>query len=142
MASTSHVIWEGSVEEGKGHIGTGSGTVDADYTAAGRFADGGGTNPEELIAAAHAACFSMALSLVLGNAGIVPDSIDTNAKAYIRKQGDGFEIHKIELATVGTVPGIDEAEFVKQAETAKAVCPVSKALAGVGEVTLEAKLAS
>ncbi len=142
MASTSHVVWEGGIEEGKGHIGTGSGEVDADYTAAGRFADAGGTTPEELIAAAHAACFSMALSLVLGNAGHAPESVETDAKVYIRRQGEGFEIHKIELATVGTVPGIDEAEFVAQAETAKAVCPVSKALAGVGEVTLEAKLAS
>ncbi len=140
MASTSHVIWEGSVADGKGHIGTGTGVVDADYTAAGRFADGGGTNPEELIAAAHAACFSMALSLVLGNAGHEPESVETDARVHLRQQGEGFEIHKIELATVGRVPGIDEAEFAAQAETAKQVCPVGKALAGVGEVTLEAKL--
>lgn len=141
MASTSHVRWEGTVAEGKGHIETGTGTVDADYTAAGRFGDGGGTNPEELMAASHAACFSMALTLILENGGHTPESVDTDAKVYLKKDGEGFTIHKIDLATVGTVPGIDEAAFVEAAETAKAVCPVSKALAGVGEITLEAKLA-
>ncbi|MCB0865583.1 MAG: OsmC family peroxiredoxin [Solirubrobacterales bacterium] len=141
MASTSHVRWEGTVAEGKGHIETGTGTVDADYTAAGRFGDGGGTNPEELMAASHAACFSMALTLILENGGHKPESVDTDAKVYLKKDGEGFTIHKIDLATVGTVPGIDEAAFVEAAETAKAVCPVSKALAGVGEITLEAKLA-
>lgn len=141
MASTSHVKWEGTVADGKGHIETGSGAVDADYTAAGRFGDGGGTNPEELVAASHAACFSMALTLILGNAGHDPASVETDAKVYLRKQGEGFEIHKIDLSTVGTVPGIEEAEFVEHAETAKAVCPISKALAGVGEITLDAKLA-
>lgn len=140
MASTSHVRWEGTVAEGKGHIETGTGTVDADYTAAGRFGDGGGTNPEELMAASHAACFSMALTLILENGGHTPESVDTDAKVYLKKDGEGFTIHKIDLATVGTVPGIDEAAFVEAAETAKAVCPVSKALAGVGEITLEAKL--
>ena len=141
MASTGHVRWEGTVAEGKGHIETGTGTVDADYTAAGRFGDGGGTNPEELMAASHAACFSMALTLILENGGHTPESVDTDAKVYLKKDGEGFTIHKIDLATVGTVPGIDEAAFVEAAETAKAVCPVSKALAGVGEITLEAKLA-
>ena len=141
MASTSHVRWEGTVAEGKGHIETGTGTVDADYTAAGRFGDGGGTNPEELMAASHAACFSMALTLILENGGHKPESVDTDAKVYLKNDGEGFTIHKIDLATVGTVPGIDEAAFVEAAETAKAVCPVSKALAGVGEITLEAKLA-
>lgn len=142
MPSTSHVRWEGSVAEGKGHIETGTGTVDADYTAAGRFGDGGGTNPEELMAASHASCFSMALTLILGNAGHEPESVETDAKVYLKRDGEGFTIHKIELSTVGTVAGIDEAEFVEHAETAKAVCPVSKALSGVGEITLEAKLAS
>ncbi|MFN8151493.1 MAG: OsmC family peroxiredoxin [Solirubrobacterales bacterium] len=140
MASTSHVKWEGTVADGKGHIETGSGAVDADYTAAGRFGDGGGTNPEELMAASHAACFSMALTLILGNAGHEPESVETDAKVYLKRDGEGFTIHKIELSTVGTVPGIDEAEFVEHAETAKANCPISKALAGVGEIALEAKL--
>lgn len=141
MPSTSHVKWEGSVAEGKGHIDTGSGALSADYTAAGRFGDGGGTNPEELMAASHAACFSMALTLILGNAGHEPESVETDASVYLKREGEGFTIHKIELSTVGTVPGIDEAEFAEHAETAKAACPVSKALSGVGEITLEAKLA-
>lgn len=142
MPSTSHVRWEGSLTGGKGHIETGSGTVSADYTTAGRFEGAGGTNPEELIAAAHAACYSMAMALVLGEAGHELESVETDANVYIRKQGDDIEIHKIELSTVGSVPGIDEATFAELAETVKNVCPVSKALAGVGEVTLQAKLAS
>jgi len=141
MAATGYAKWTGDIEGGSGTLGSGTGSVQGEYSAASRFADGAGTNPEELIAAAHAACFSMALSLVLGGAGYTPESIETDARAYIRRSGDGFEIHKIELETVGNVPGIDDEEFQKHAEAAKGGCPVSKALAGVPEVTLEARLA-
>jgi lipoyl-dependent peroxiredoxin len=141
MASTSHVKWTGSTMEGSGHIDTGTGAFSGDYTASGRFGDGAGTNPEELMAASHASCFTMALSLILGQGGHDPESLETDAKVYLRKQGEGYEIHKIELETVGTVPGVDEAGFKEAAEAAKANCPVSKALAGVGEISLTARLA-
>lgn len=142
MASTSHVKWTGDLKGGEGQIETGSGSVSGTYSAASRFSDGTGTNPEELLAASHAACFSMALTLILGEAGHDSESVETDAKVYLRKQGEGFEIHKIELETVGTVPGITEQDFREHAETAKAQCPLSKALASVPEITLEAKLAS
>lgn len=144
MASTSHVKWTGDLREGEGQIDTGTGAVSgARYSAAGRFGDGKGTNPEELLAAAHAACFSMALALILGEAGHDPQSVETDAKVYLRKQGEGFEIHKIELETVGTVgEDISEDDFREHAEMAKRECPLSKALASVPEITLEAKLAS
>lgn len=141
MAATGHAKWTGDLEGGSGTLDSGTGAVQGEYSAASRFADGEGTNPEELIAAAHAACFSMAMSLILGSAGHVPESIETDAKVYIRRGDDGIEIHKIELETVGNVPGIDDAEFQKHAAAAKQGCPVSKALAGVPEVTLEARLA-
>ena len=141
MASTSHVKWTGTVQDGQGHIDTGSGALTADYTAAGRFGDGGGTNPEELLAASHAACFSMALTLFLENAGKSPESVETDANVYLKKDGEGFTIHKIELSTVATVPDTDDAEFQELATGAKENCPISKALASVGEITLDAKLA-
>jgi len=142
MASTSHVRWTGDLKSGEGRIETGSGAVNGAYSAASRFSDGKGTNPEELIAAAHAACFSMALTLVLGEAGHDPQSVETDAKVYLRKQGEGFEIHKIELETEGTVPGINEEDFREHAEAAKSGCPISKALAAVPEITLETRLAA
>lgn len=141
MAGTGHARWTGDLEGGQGTIESGSGALAGEYSAASRFADGAGTNPEELIAAAHAGCFSMALSLVLGGAGHTPDSIDTDARVYIRRGDDGFEIHKIELETTASVPGIDDAEFQRHAAAAKGGCPVSKALASVPEITLEARLA-
>ena len=140
MASTSHVKWEGTVADGKGHIETGSGAVDADYTAAGRFGDGGGTNPEELMAASHAACFSMALTLILGNAGHEPESVETDAVVTLRMIDGAPTITAIALKVVGTVPGIDEQAFSEHAEAAKAGCPVSRALSGVPEITLDAHL--
>ena len=140
MASTANVKWTGDVQSGQGEITSGSGAVGGTYTAAGRFGDGDGTNPEELLAAAHAACFSMALTLILGNAGHSPESVETDAKVVLKKVDDGFEIPRIELSTVGTVPGIDDEEFQKLAEVAKVNCPVSKALTGP-EIRLEAKLA-
>ena len=141
MAATGHAKWVGDLESGEAKIDTGSGSVTGTVTAASRFADGEGTNPEELIGAAHAACFSMALTLVLGEAGHDSESIETEASVYLRRSEDGFEINKIELDTVGTVPGISDEDFQKYAGMAKDGCPVSKALAG-SEITLEAKLAS
>ncbi len=126
MASTSHVKWTGDLESGEGQIDTGTGAVSGSYSAASRFSDGAGTNPEELIAAAHASCYSMALTLMLGEAGHEPQSVETDAAVHLRKAGEGYEIHKIELETVGTVPGIDEAEFNELAESAKQECPISK----------------
>jgi osmotically inducible protein OsmC len=141
MAATGHAKWTGDLEGGQGSVETGTEALAGTYSAESRFGDGAGTNPEELIAAAHAACFSMALSLVLGQAGHTPESIDTDARVYLRRSDDGFEIHKIELETTGSVPGIDAEEFNRHAEAAKAGCPVSKALASVPEITLEARLA-
>lgn len=140
MASTANVKWTGDLQGGEGEITTGSGTVGGTYSAASRFGDGKGTNPEELIAAAHAACFSMALTLAIGDAGHTPESVETDAKVVLKKVDDGFEIPRIELSTVGTVPGLDDEEFQKLAELAKVNCPVSKALTGP-EIKLEAKLA-
>ncbi|GIK77637.1 MAG: OsmC family peroxiredoxin [Thermoleophilia bacterium] len=141
MAGTGHARWSGDLEGGRGTIESGTGALAGEYSAASRFADGAGTNPEELIAAAHAGCFSMALSLVLGEAGHVPDSIDTDARVHIRRGDHGFEIHRIELETTASVPGIDDAAFQRLAAAAKQGCPVSKALASVPEITLEARLA-
>ena len=142
MASTSHVKWTGGLEDGEGQIETGTATVGGTYSAASRFSDGEGTNPEELIAAAHASCFSMALTLAIGAAGHDSESVETDARVYLRKQGEGFEIHKIELSTVATVPGLGDDELQELATAAKEQCPVSKALASVPEITLEARLAS
>jgi len=141
MAATGHAKWAGSVESGAGTVDTGTKSLEGTYSAASRFGDGKGTNPEELVAAAHAACFSMALSLILGMAGNEPESVETDARAYLRRTDDGYEIHKIELETVGTVPGLGEDEFKRHAETAKQHCPVSRALAGGPEITLAATLA-
>jgi osmotically inducible protein OsmC len=140
MAATGHAKWTGDITGGEGTIDTGTGVVAGSYSAASRFGDGKGTNPEELLGAAHAACFSMALTLVLGEAGHEPESVETEANVYLRRTATGFEIHKIALETEGTVPGITEEDFRKHAEVAKRGCPVSKALAGP-EITLEAKLA-
>lgn len=122
--------WQGNLTAGKGHVRTESGVLDADYDFSGRFEEGAGTNPEELIAAAHAGCFSMALAHGLTSAGHAPTSIRTTAKVKVEKKEGAFVISLIELETEGTVPGLDEATFRAQAETAKANCPVSKALAG------------
>jgi osmotically inducible protein OsmC len=132
--------WEGSLTEGGGTMALGSGAYEGAYSFQSRFMEGEGTNPEELIAAAHAGCFSMALSLILGEAGHDPDSIDTQATVQIEKAGEGFAISSITLRTEGRVPGIDQAEFQRYAEAAKENCPVSLALAGVESIELEAQL--
>jgi lipoyl-dependent peroxiredoxin len=143
MATTGHVKWTGGLQDGSGSIDTGSGAVEGlTYTAAGRFADGGGTNPEELLGAAHAACFSMALTLFLEMAGYEPEGVETTATVTLKQETGAYTIHRIALVTEGTVPGITQEQFEEQANNAKEQCPVSKALASVPTVTLDAKLAS
>lgn len=135
---TAQAEWRGQLIGGDGTMKMNA--WEGPYSFASRFEEGQGTNPEELIAAAHAGCFSMALSGVLGGAGITPNSIRTTAKVTVEKIGDGFTITRSHLITEGDVPGIDEETFVKHAHEAKAGCPVSRALAGV-EITMEARLA-
>jgi osmotically inducible protein OsmC len=139
LVRTSSAIWEGG-QKGKGTMKVGANVFEGAYTFASRFADGKGTNPEELIGAAHAGCFSMALALILEQAGFKPERISTQATVKVDKVGDGFRITEITLATEGNVPGIDERGFREKAEAAKAGCPVSVALAGV-KIKLEARLA-
>ena len=140
-ARTADARWEGGLKDGKGTMRFGSGAFEGQYSFTSRFEEGPGTNPEELIAAAHAGCFSMKLSGVLGEAGHVPTSIDTTATVYLEKGDSGFRIGRINLKTIATVPGISEAEFQQQAEAAKDGCPVSQLVTGA-EVTLDATLKS
>lgn len=135
---TAQARWSGNLTEGKGHITVQSGTLDAPYDFRARTADGRGTNPEELIGAAHAGCFTMQLSALIGKAGATAKSLQTVAKVHLEQQGAGFVIPRIELELVGSVPGMDEATFKQLAETAKAGCPVSKALAGT-QISLTTK---
>jgi osmotically inducible protein OsmC len=136
---TSNARWNGSLTEGNGTMAFGSGAFEGQYSFSSRFEEGTGTNPEELIGAAHAGCFSMAFSGGLVRAGFTPDYIETTAKVSVEKDEGGFTITTIELSTRGSVPGIDEATFQKEADAAKAGCPVSRALAGV-EISLDARL--
>jgi osmotically inducible protein OsmC len=138
---TAHAEWNGPIDSGKGTMAFGSGAFEGPYSFKSRMEEGPGTNPEELIGAAHAGCFSMAFSLVLGEAGHPPESISTDAKVKFEKAGGGWAITGIELTTVGRVPGIDEADFQKAAEAAKENCPVSVALGAV-DITLNASLES
>ncbi len=133
-------IWEGGLKDGKGSFKAGSGAFEGSYSFPSRFEQGPGTNPEELIAAAHAACLSMALSAGLERAGKTPQRIETRASCTIEKVGDGFKITKMELAVAGKVGGIDQAGFESAAEEAKNGCPVSGALKGNVELRLDAKL--
>jgi osmotically inducible protein OsmC len=136
---TATAVWEGGLKDGKGKMKLGSGAYEGAYSFASRFENGAGTNPEELIAAAHAGCFSMALSAGLGKSGFSPKRIQTSAKAHLEKVGEGFKITRIELNTEAEIPGIDQQKFMEHAEGAKKGCPVSQALAGT-EITLNAKL--
>ena len=133
--------WTGTLREGSGTMRVGSGTFEGAYSFGSRFEDGKGTNPEELIGAAHAGCFSMALAVGLQRGGHTPEQIRTSADVTVEKVGEGFAITKIHLTTTGSVPGLDEATFQQFAESARANCVVSKALAGV-TITLDAKLES
>jgi osmotically inducible protein OsmC len=135
----AEAVWEGSLKEGKGRVKLGSGAYEGAYSFATRFEDKPGTNPEELIAAAHAGCFSMALSAGLGRAGFTPTRIHTTADVSLEKVGEGFKITSITLHTDAQVPNITEQQFKEAAEKAKAGCPVSQALAGT-TIKLEAKL--
>ena len=136
---SAHAKWKGSLKDGKGQMTVGSGAFDVPYSFKTRFEEEAGTNPEELIGAAHAGCFSMALSAGLSKAGHEPESIETDARVHFGKSGDGFAIQRIELTTRARVPGIDDAEFQRMAEEAKRGCPVSKALSGV-IIELDAEL--
>ena len=133
----SSAVWKGNLKEGEGSMRLGSGAFEGAYTFASRFEDGAGTNPEELIGAAHAGCFSMYLSLILSKAGHIPTRIATTAKVHL---GEGPKITLIELSTVGEVSGIDEKTFEAFAEQAKKGCPVSQALAAI-DMSLMARLA-
>ena len=137
----AHARWERSLKEGKGQVDFGNGAFKAAYSFLSRFENGMGTNPEELLAAAHASCFAMALSLVLGKAGFQPDYVDTTAQITVSPQDGGFRITGSHLVCEARVPGIDDAGFIEHANAAKAGCPVSQALAGI-EITLDAKLAA
>jgi osmotically inducible protein OsmC len=141
MPANGAAEWQGDLRNGKGTFTAGDG-INGEYSFRSRFEDGPGANPEQLIAAAHAACFSMALSAGLGEAGTPPTSVKTDAVVWLRPVDGVPTIAKIELTTVGVVPGIDEATFQQHAAEAKKGCPVSRALAGVPEITLEATLAS
>jgi len=137
----AHAQWEGTLQDGKGQMAFGSGAFEGAYSFSSRFEEGAGTNPEELIAAAHAGCFSMALAAALGRGGFDPRRVSTTAKVHIERVDQGFKITKSVLSTEAEVPGIDQAKFTEIAEGAKANCPVSQALAGV-DISLEAKLLS
>jgi lipoyl-dependent peroxiredoxin len=141
MPAKGSAEWKGDVPSGTGTFTAGD-TISGEYSFKSRFEDGPGANPEQLIAAAHASCFSMALSNILAQAGSPPDSVHTDATVTLRLVDGAPTITRIELVTVGQVPGIDAAAFAEAAATAKAGCPVSRALAGVPEITLEATLAS
>ncbi len=140
MASKGNAQWQGDLKTGSGTFKAGE-DITGSYSFKSRFEDGDGANPEQLIGAAHSACFSMALSNALAEAGTTADSIDTTAVVELRIVDGAPTITKIALTTVGKVPGLDEAAFKAAADDAKANCPVSKALAGVPEITLEASLA-
>jgi osmotically inducible protein OsmC len=131
--------WKGDLFNGAGTLSLGSGAYTGAYTFKSRMEDGAGTNPEELIAAAHAGCYSMALSAMLAGAGQTPESVRTQALVHFDKVGEGFAITKIELNCEASIPGIDDATFQKFAADAKAGCPVSRALAAT-EIVLSAKL--
>jgi osmotically inducible protein OsmC len=133
--------WRGALSDGNGRMAFGSGAFEGQYSYGSRFEEGKGTNPEELIAAAHAGCFSMQLSGLLEKAGHTADEISSTARVHLDKQGEGFAITSIDLQTQASVPGIDDDEFQRQAGAAKRICPVSQALGGV-EINLKAQLSS
>lgn len=132
---TAHAAWNGNLKEGDGTVSFGS--FEENYSFASRFENGDGTNPDELVGAAHAGCFSMALALMLGEAGHAPASIETTAKVHL--DADALALTHIALSTEADVPGLDEAAFQEHAEAAKENCPLSKALAGV-KIELDARL--
>ncbi len=139
MQRKGSAVWRGGLKDGKGTVSTASGVLrDTQYSFATRFENGAGTNPEELIAAAHAGCFSMALSGQLGNAGMKADSIETTATVTIEKQDAGFAITAVHLDVTARIPGGDRAKFDQAAKSAKDGCPVSRVLNA--KITMDAKL--
>jgi osmotically inducible protein OsmC len=143
MDRSGTAVWHGSLKEGNGTISTQSGTLkETQYSFKARFADGVGTNPEELIAAAHAGCFTMALSAQLTSANLKPESLETTAAVTFEKKDDKPTITRIKLTTTAKVPGADQAAFDKAAQEAKSGCPISRLFAGNTEITLDAKLVS
>ena len=136
---TAQAAWRGTLKDGVGTVALGSGSFQGRYSFQSRFGSGAGTNPEELIGAAHAACFSMALAGNLEQAGYPPENIETTAKVSLEKTRDGFTITHIDLETQATVPNIEEDAFREQAEIAKKTCPVSRALAATA-INLRARL--
>jgi len=139
---SANALWNGSLQEGSGNIKLSSGSFEGQYSFSSRFQEGTGTNPEELIAAAHAGCVSMQISATLGRKGFNPTSVDTTANVTMRRVDDVPTITAIELITVAVVPDIDDATFQEIAADAKANCIISRALAGVSEITLTATLKS
>lgn len=140
MIKTASAVWKGSLKDGQGEISTETGVLkSAPYGFKARFENGPGTNPEELIGAAHAGCFSMALSMILGEANLTADRIDTTAQVTLDKLADGFAITKVHLILKASIPGASDEQFQELAGKAKAGCPVSKVLAGA-EITLDASL--
>lgn len=137
---TAKAEWKGDLKQGVGTVKLGSGAFEGGYSFSTRFEEGKGTNPEELIGAAHAACYSMALSAELGKIGFNPKSIQTTAKVHINKDTDGFKVNLIELDCQAQVPGVDKAQFQTVAEATKKGCPISKLLMPGTEVKLTAKL--
>ena len=132
-------MWRGDLRQGSGHMSFGSGAYEGPYSFASRFEEGTGTNPEELIGAAHAGCFSMAFAARLAKAGFIPENISTKASVILENTESGFKITKVALETEANVPDIDTDTFMQLAEDAKANCPVSQALAGT-KITLRASL--
>jgi osmotically inducible protein OsmC len=141
MIKNASAVWRGGIKDGGGTISTETGVLrEAPYGFKSRFENGPGTNPEELIGAAHAGCFSMALSLMLGEAGMTPEQIDTKAAVTLEKSGSGFDITASHLTVVARIPGADQAKFMEIANKAKAGCPVSKVLKA--NITMDARLES
>ncbi len=139
MIKKAWAVWQGGIKDGGGTISTETGVLkEAPYGFKSRFEDGPGTNPEELIGAAHAGCFSMALSLMLGEAGMTPKRIETHAEVTLEKIGEGFEITKSHLRVTAKIPNADPAKFEEIANKAKAGCPVSKLMKA--EISMEARL--
>jgi osmotically inducible protein OsmC len=137
----AEAVWHGSFKEGHGHMKFGEGAFEAEYSAGSRFEEDPGSNPEEMLGAAHAGCFSMALSAGLSNAGFPPNSVQTTAEVHIEKKEAGWTVTRIHLTTEVEAPGIEKSAFLGLADKAKQNCPISRALGNV-DITLEARLAS
>jgi len=139
IVKTGSAKWEGSLKKGNGHVSTESGVLsDQPYGFNTRFEGKEGTNPEELIGAAHASCFSMALSMILGESNLTPDSIETKAEVHLEQKDGGFHVPKVHLTVEAKIPGASQEDFDKAAKTAKENCPISKLL--TAEITMDAKL--